>query len=107
MKGGCSTTSSPLVLFAAGIGIGEGLGLGDSEGEGDGDGCSDGDGAALGVGVGGPCSVKVAHGVGVPGVAHIWWSPGAAPANGFALTPLKLPWPSVVVEPITFVGASQ
>jgi hypothetical protein len=61
-NGGVVITSSPLRSPETVNATGDALGL--ALGDGDGVGMAESDGAAGGVGVGGPCNVKLAHGLG-------------------------------------------
>jgi len=106
-KGGFVITSSPPRPEPVVSVSREALAEVDEEGDGDddGEGDGDGDGDAAGVGVGGPCSVKLAHGLGCT-LAHSLCAPGVSFGNGFT-TFVKLPPPSAVTLPATREALSQ
>ena len=96
-------TSSPLRPEGTASATGDALAL--ALGDADGVGPAEGEGDAGGVGVGGPCKVKVAHGLGGT-LAHRRCWPGLSPGNGVT-TFVKPPLESVVTLAATRDGLYQ
>ena len=102
-RGGLVITSSALWPEFVVTTSGKVLGLAD--GLADGEAAGDGDAGEEGVGVGGPCSVKLAHGLGGT-LAHSLCRPGLSPGNGLTVV-VKLPLPSALTLVATWLGVSQ
>jgi hypothetical protein len=97
-NGGLKMTSRPLTVVATGVAIGEAVALSVGDGEVSGDG--EGDTSGVGV-VGGPCSAKVAQGLGAT-FAQRRCTPGGSPGNGVTLV-AKLPLASAMADPATLL----